>query len=44
VELRHGETCQFWIGRVAAGRMGESALQVEGLFESLLAESFGTES
>ncbi len=24
------------------GRMGESTRQVEGLFESLLAESFGT--
>jgi len=28
-------------GRVTAGRMGESERQVEGLFESLLSESFG---
>jgi len=40
MDSRHGETCQVWIGRVTAGRMGESERQVVGLFESLLAEAF----
>ena len=40
--------CEEFAGVVARveslrGRMGESTRQVEGLFESLLAQSFGTE-
>jgi len=45
---RHSARQEEFAGVVARieslrGRMGESTRQVEGLFESLLAQSFGTE-
>ncbi len=38
------ESLRGRMGESLRGRMGESTRQVEGLFESLLAESFGDAS